>query len=87
MSERTLYLASDREAGIAVFRRNTTTGELTQFPGKYGCLSGIPWEECAISRRMGGVHFLVLSNDGRFVYAAGENSEALVVLRVLGRTG
>jgi hypothetical protein len=87
MSERTLYLASDREAGIAVFRRNTTTGELTQFPGKYGCLSGIPWEGCAISRRMGGVHFLVLSNDGRFVYAAGENSEALVVLRVLGRTG
>jgi 6-phosphogluconolactonase (cycloisomerase 2 family) len=81
-AERTLYLASDREAGIAIFRRNKSTGALTQLPGKFGCLAPMMWEGCGFSRRTGGFHFLVLSQDGRFAYAAGENAEALVVFRV-----
>jgi 6-phosphogluconolactonase (cycloisomerase 2 family) len=82
-SERTIYVASDRnQGGIAVFRRDPATGQLTQLPGRYGCLSPIAWQGCAQSRRMGGIHFVALSGDGRFLYAAGENSEALVVLRI-----
>jgi len=83
-AERTLYLAADQfQGGIAVFRRDTSTGALTQLPGKFGCLSPIDWEGCTISRRMGGIHYLALSRDGRFLYAAGEKAQALVVLRVV----
>jgi hypothetical protein len=83
-AERTLYLAADQFQGeIAVFRRNTSTGALAQLPGKFGCLSPIDWEGCTISRRMGGIHYLALSRDGRFLYAAGEKAQALVVLRVV----
>lgn len=80
--ERYVYLASDRwEGGIAIFVRDPSTGRLRQLPRTAGCMSPHPWEGCAVSRRMGGVHYLAFTKDGRFVYAAGEGSAALVVLR------
>lgn len=83
-SGRTLYLVADQfQGGIAIFRRNTVTGALTQLPGQYGCLSPIDWEGCTVTRRTGGLHYIVLSRDGRFLYAAGEKAQALLVLRVV----
>jgi hypothetical protein len=81
---RTLYLAADQfQGGVAIFRRNVSTGALSQLPARFGCLSPVDWEGCMVSRRMGGLHYLVLSRDGRYVYAAGEKAQALVVLRVV----
>jgi DNA-binding beta-propeller fold protein YncE len=81
--EQTVYVASDQEeGGIAVFHRDPASGALTQLAGPYGCLSPLPWEGCGTSRRMGGVHFVAISSDGRFLYAAGESSAALVVFRI-----
>jgi DNA-binding beta-propeller fold protein YncE len=79
---RNVYVTSDQEeGGIAIFARDATTGALTQLSGAYGCLSPVPWENCGVSRRMGGIHYLVFSPDGKFAYAAGESSAALIVLR------
>jgi hypothetical protein len=80
--ERTLIVSSDRsEGGLALFRRDTRTGRIEQLPGGRGCLSPIEWQGCGLARRSGGIHFSVISRDGRFVYSAGENSYAVVVYR------
>jgi 6-phosphogluconolactonase (cycloisomerase 2 family) len=83
--ERRVYVASDQvQGGIAIFARNPNTGLLSQLPGAAGCMSPSPWEGCAVSRRMGGIHYLAFTGDGRFVYAAGEQASALIVLRTDG---
>jgi 6-phosphogluconolactonase (cycloisomerase 2 family) len=82
-AERTAYLSSDTEAGgIGVFRRDRRTGALQQLPGPPGCISdGRFGADCGRGRRAGGIHFAEISRDGRFVYAAGEASQALIVLQ------
>ena len=78
---RFVYVASYGNHAIAIFARNPSTGMLRQLPGALGCMSPHPWQGCAVSRRMGGIHYLAFTHDGRFAYAAGEGSAALVVLR------
>jgi len=81
-SERTVYVASDRsEGGLAIFRRNPATGALTQLPGQWGCIAPTADQGCLTGPRQNGLHYLVLSRDERFAYAAGENSEAVIVYR------
>jgi 6-phosphogluconolactonase (cycloisomerase 2 family) len=81
--EGTLYLATERrQGGIAIFRRNSSTGKLTQPPGRRGCIAITEWEDCGITRRISGTHFAAFSNDGRFIYIVAEKSNALVALKV-----
>jgi DNA-binding beta-propeller fold protein YncE len=83
--ERTLYVASDfGTGGLAVLRRDRRTGALRQLPGAAGCVAPGGREGCLPGRRSGGLHYVVLSPDGRFAYAAGELSRALVVYRLAG---
>jgi 6-phosphogluconolactonase (cycloisomerase 2 family) len=83
--ERTLYVASDQDqGGVAIFRRNPTTGTIRQLPGTWGCIAPTAAAGCATARRQGGLHYLVLSPDQRFAYAAGENAEAVVAYRRAG---
>jgi 6-phosphogluconolactonase (cycloisomerase 2 family) len=83
--ERTLYVASDRpQGGVAIFRRDRTTGALTQLPGASGCIAPTADAGCTPGRRQNGLHYLVLSKDDRFAYAAGENAEAVIVYRRAG---
>lgn len=81
---RTLIVSSDRGAGLAVFRRDARTGRVQQLRGARGCLGSLPWRGCAFARRTNSVHYTVLSQDGRFGYAAGENTSAVIVLRRRG---
>jgi hypothetical protein len=85
-SERTLYVSSDRsEGGIAIFRRDPSTGQLQQLPGELGCMAPIQWQGCRFGRRTGGIHFLAMTRDGRFAYAAGETSYAVIGYRLVGQ--
>jgi len=80
---RTLYLSADGDGGgLAVFRIDRRTGRLTQLPGPLGCLSdsNFPEDGCAVAAAVGGIHFAVLSPDGRFLYGAGEDARSVAVL-------
>jgi hypothetical protein len=82
-NERTAYLSSDRgEGGIAIFRRDPETGTLEQLSGALGCFSPINWKGCRTARRTGGLHFMTVTRDGRFAYAAGENSFSVLGYRI-----
>jgi hypothetical protein len=64
--------------------RDRRTGALRQLPGAAGCVAPGGRGGCLPGRRSGGLHYVVLSPDGRFAYAAGELSRALVVYRLAG---
>jgi 6-phosphogluconolactonase (cycloisomerase 2 family) len=83
VNERTVYLSSDRgEGGIAIFRRDPETGALEQLPGQLGCISPFEWKDCRVGRRTGGLHFLAVTRDGRFAYAASENQYGIIAYRI-----
>jgi 6-phosphogluconolactonase (cycloisomerase 2 family) len=67
---------------IVVLRRNRTTGELSQLPGKAGCVSArIP--DCTATRPLVTIA-MVLSGDGRNLYVAsgeGNRTDRIVVFR------
>jgi 6-phosphogluconolactonase (cycloisomerase 2 family) len=79
---RTVYVVSDR--GVIVlttFRRDAATGKLHALPDPWGCIGAKPVRGCTVAPRANGLHFLVLSPDGRFAYAAEEASGALLAFR------
>ena len=55
--------------GMLVFARNRTTGELSQLPGRAGCLAGDPTPDCADSGGLG-ANNIALSPDGRNAYVS-----------------
>lgn len=82
-AEETAYVSTDR-AGIAVLRRDARTGQLHQLPDAFGCLDDPKVDRgttCTPARRASSIHFLVLSSDGGFAYAAGENSSCVLAFR------
>jgi hypothetical protein len=80
--ERTVYAASDRtRGGVAIFRRDPVSGALSQLPGAWGCIAPTAEAGCMTGRRQNGLHYLVLSPDERFAYAAGEDAEAVIAYR------
>ena len=82
-TERFAYVSSDRAdfGGIGIFRRDPRTGRLRQLQGRWGCLAPTDVDGCSVYRRTGGMHFLVMTRDGRFAYAASENQYALLAFR------
>jgi hypothetical protein len=65
--------ATSTDAGIAVLRRNWVTGALRQLPGKAGCLG--PARGCTAGHDLDSVDPVVVSPDGRNVYALGGGSD------------
>jgi DNA-binding beta-propeller fold protein YncE len=83
-----VYVASVNSNAVAIFRRNTTTGELTQLAGTAGCVShsgsgGI----CADGRALSGANAVTVSADSESVYVASAISDALAVFRRNTSTG
>jgi DNA-binding beta-propeller fold protein YncE len=76
---------------VAVFRRSTTNGALTQLPGTAGCVSEtgtLPsGETCADGKALRYPWSLAVSPDGKSVYVASAQSDAVAVLRRDGTTG
>jgi DNA-binding beta-propeller fold protein YncE len=73
-----LYVAS-QGSGVAVFARDTTTGELTQLPGTAGCVSPMGSGGCAVGKALYGPFSVAESADGKNVYVASEVSDAVAV--------
>ncbi len=65
---RNVYVTSRGSNAIAVFRRNPTTGALTQLPAGAGCISGLPAPACTRGRALVAPDVVVVSPDGRNVY-------------------
>ena len=62
-----------------MFARDPATGELSQLPGPAGCVSTDGKEGCTAGRAVNTSHGIVVSPDGRNVYAASELGDAISV--------
>jgi DNA-binding beta-propeller fold protein YncE len=80
---RSVYVAAggtERSGAIASFERNTSTGALTQLPGKEGCISTAN-VSCTHGVGIDGPEDLVISPDGRDVYTNSSEDNAVLELR------
>jgi DNA-binding beta-propeller fold protein YncE len=78
-----IYAASYAPGAIAVLARNKRSGVVAQIPHRAGCVGSVP--DCAPGRALGGVGSLVLSPDGRYLYAAAAKSDAIAIFRRVTR--
>ncbi len=74
-----VYVASSRSDAITVFKRNKSTGELTQGRGSAGCVAAQGADGCASGIGLEGPNSVAVSPDGRNVYATSLNSNAIDV--------
>lgn len=63
-----VYATSRASNTVSVFRRNRSTGALTQLPAGAGCISGLPVPNCANGRALLAPDVVVVSPDGKNVY-------------------
>ncbi len=64
---RNVYATARDSSAVTAFARNRKTGALRQLPG--GCLSGLPLPGCTSGEALVAPDVLVVSSDGRNVYA------------------
>ncbi len=76
---RNVYVAGQSDNAVVVFMRNTTTGGLTYVEAEIDGLGGVDGLTSAVA--------VAVSPDGRFVYAAGLNDNAVAVFRRSAATG
>jgi DNA-binding beta-propeller fold protein YncE len=74
-------------SGVAVFRRDRSSGSLRQLAGRAGCLHQQGRASCTDGRALEGAASLAISRDGRNVYVAAAASNAVAILRRDPRTG
>ncbi len=74
-----VYAVGEGDDGIAVFSRNATTGRLTFVEAVKDGVSGVDG--------LDGVYNINISLDGKFVYAAGNNEDAIVMFSRNTTTG
>jgi DNA-binding beta-propeller fold protein YncE len=83
----TVYVASIDSDALAIFRRSSTTGVLTQAAGRAGCIKQTGGLGCKPGRVLDGVHDAVVSPDGRNVYTVSEEINAMSVFARDRRSG
>jgi DNA-binding beta-propeller fold protein YncE len=76
-----LYVAAYETGAIDVFDRNPQTGAVNQKPGEHGCNAPRTSAVCARGRALKGVSSVVVSPDGRNVYATAQKSNAIDIFR------
>ncbi|MBA3746636.1 MAG: hypothetical protein H0W96_03975, partial [Solirubrobacterales bacterium] len=81
-----VYVAAVYSSAVAVFDRDTTTGELTQKQGLAGCMSDID-PACAKGKGLSYVRSVKVSPDGKNVYLAAYYGSMLAVLQRNTTTG
>ena len=84
---RNVYVASSRSHAIAVFTRNGHTGALSQKSGTAGCIALAGANGCARAVGLAIPNSLVVSPDGKNVYATSVGSNAVVSFRRNPSTG
>jgi DNA-binding beta-propeller fold protein YncE len=76
----TVYVAATASDAVAVFARDRATGAVRQLPGRSGCVSETATGgACTDGVGLWGVAWVLVSPDGRFVYAPGYYASALTV--------
>jgi DNA-binding beta-propeller fold protein YncE len=87
--DKDVYVAAGGEYGegaIVALERDTETGALTQLPGEAGCMSTSN-EACAHGTAINGPEDLVISPDGKNIYANSYNDSAVIELKRDPETG
>ncbi len=75
-----VYVASGNSDAVAVLARDKTTGTLTQLAGLDGCVSETGAGPCTSGNGLDGANAVAVSPDGKHVYVASGNSDAVAVL-------
>jgi DNA-binding beta-propeller fold protein YncE len=70
---------SENRSSLAVFARDPKAGAVKQLRGTKGCIGGDKGDRCASGRALAGLGSVTISPDGRFVYAASANANAVLV--------
>jgi DNA-binding beta-propeller fold protein YncE len=83
-----VYVTALRTDAVAVFRRTTTSGQLTQLTGTAGCISesgtgGL----CVNGKALENPSSVVVSGDGKNVYIASDSSDAVAAFSRNATTG
>jgi DNA-binding beta-propeller fold protein YncE len=81
-----VYVASYNSDAVAILQRDRITGALTQRAGPEGCI-GSSALQCADGRVLLDPRSVTLSPDGKHVYAASGNNDAVAVLQRNPATG
>jgi 6-phosphogluconolactonase (cycloisomerase 2 family) len=74
-----VYVSAPLSNAVAVFARDSGTGELTQLPGTAGCVSNGGGGDCADGRALRRANSVTVSPDGDNVYVAAALSDAIAV--------
>ncbi|HVY96559.1 MAG TPA: beta-propeller fold lactonase family protein [Solirubrobacterales bacterium] len=74
-----VYVTSRASNSLTAFHRNPKTGALRQLPGAFGCVSGLPLPGCAAGRALLAPDVVVVSRDGKNVYAGSFLGNAVAV--------
>jgi DNA-binding beta-propeller fold protein YncE len=82
-----VYVASSKSNAIAVFRRDSNTGELSQERGAAGCVAERGAERCGKANGLRGPNSVAVSPNGLNVYATAVGSDAVTVFHRNPRTG
>ena len=81
-----VYVTAFSSGGVAVMNRDRRTGTVVQKTGGGGCLTVQSIAKCRRGRMLAGASSVVVSKNGRHVYATAFNSDAIAVFRrVSGR--
>jgi DNA-binding beta-propeller fold protein YncE len=84
---RNVYVAAFGDDAVVAFRRNSHTGTLKQLSGAGGCVSRGGKHGCAPGRALSAPLALALSDDGKSLYVAALDSNAVAILRREPSTG
>jgi DNA-binding beta-propeller fold protein YncE len=76
-----VYAAAFYSDALAVLDRGRSSGAVAQKPGSAGCLAPKSVPGCTRARALQGVSSVAVSLDGRYVYAAAAESDAVDVFR------
>jgi fibronectin-binding autotransporter adhesin len=76
---RNVYATSRGSNAISVFRRDPSTGALSQLPPGAGCISGLPVPVCTRGRALVAPDVVVVSPDGASVYVGSFFGNAVAV--------
>jgi DNA-binding beta-propeller fold protein YncE len=82
-----VYVASSGSDAIAIFRRDSRTGALTQPKGEVGCIAVKGAGGCATAVGLDGPNSVAVSADGRNVYATSRASNSISVFHRNRQTG
>lgn len=75
-----VYTAAFASGAIDVLARNAS-GELMQEPRRWGCVTSHRTPTCVLARGLLGVSSLAVSRDGKYLYSAAFNSNAIDVFK------